>query len=94
MVAASTSVDLAEEVGRDYITTAHVVMTQNWLRVSSCTQHYSLVGHRLSSLMLVGKIGLRVNYTFVAFAAKSGTCVMKRQLRHSCLHLSSGQWTS
>ena len=36
----------------------------DWLRVSAWTQHYSLVGHMLSylsSLMVVGKIDLRVS---------------------------------
>ena len=35
----------------------------DWLRVSAWTQYYSLVGHMLSylsSLMVVGKIDLRV----------------------------------
>ena len=47
----------------------------DWLRVSAWTQHYSLVGHMLSylsSLMVVGKIDLRVSYTLGAFAAMSG----------------------
>ena len=57
---------ITEEVGHDYVTTAHVAIkntesAQNWLWVSSCTQPYSLLGHRLpnlSSLMVVGKIDL------------------------------------
>ena len=74
---------LSEEVQHDDVTTAHGLWNsikntesaQNWLRVSFCTQHYSLVGHRLpnlSSWMVVGKIDLRVNYTLGAFAAMSG----------------------
>ena len=70
----------AHRVGHHYVTTAQVAIkntesAQNWLRVSSCTQHYSLIGHRLpslSGLMVVGKIDLRVNYTLGAFAAMSG----------------------
>ena len=47
----------------------------HWLRVSDWTQHYSLVGHvlsYLSSLMVVGKIDLRLSYILGAFAAMSG----------------------
>ena len=53
---------------------AHVKLelAQNWL---TCTQPYSLVGHRLpylSSSMVVGKVDLRVNFILGAFAAMSG----------------------
>ena len=85
----------SEEVGHDYITTVHVAiknteLAQNWLRVSSCTQHYSLVGHRLpnlNSLMVVGKIDLRVNYTLGTFAAMSG---MKENFDTRDMYLNRG----
>ena len=71
-----------EDVRHDDVTTArglwnaikNTESAQNWLRVSSCTQHYSLVGYRLpnlNSLVVVKKIDLRVNYTLGAFTAMS-----------------------